>query len=224
MILTSIGPDAPFHRAFTPRWAHAPESGAGAALAGGRFNRPGVEARYMAATAETALAEYKGESPLLPPATLVTFLVTAKNVVDFTGGYDPAHWTPICAEALGNWKGMAFLEGVEPPSWVIGDIVRDAGHPGILCDRHGTPMGSAWFSCKRPRRQPRRRRHRQLPTLARPGAGRCRQPPLGIPTTPPLVHEVGIQTVGLRHRSDRRTRPLASGQDLVLQLGRMAPA
>jgi RES domain-containing protein len=132
MILTSIGPDAPFHRAFTPRWAHAPESGAGAALAGGRFNRPGVEARYLAATAETALAEYQGESPLLPPATLVTFLVTAKNVVDFTGGYDPAHWTPIWAEAHGNWKGMAFLEGVEPPSWVIGDIVRDAGYPGIL--------------------------------------------------------------------------------------------
>lgn len=111
MILTSIGPDAPFHRAFTPRWAHAPESGAGAALAGGRFDRPGVEARYLAATAEAALAEYRGESPLLPPATLVTFLVTAKKVADFTGGYDPAHWTPIWAEAQGNWKGMAFLEG-----------------------------------------------------------------------------------------------------------------
>jgi hypothetical protein len=27
---------------------------------------------------------------------------------------------------------MAFLEGVEPPTWVIGDIVRDAGYPGIL--------------------------------------------------------------------------------------------
>ena len=132
MILRSIGPDAPFHRAFTPRWAHAPESGAGAALAGGRFNRPGVEARYLAATPETALAEYQGESQLLPPATLVTFLVTAKNVVDFSGGYDPAHWTPIWAEAQCNWKGMAFLEGVEPPSWVIGDIVRDAGHQGIL--------------------------------------------------------------------------------------------
>lgn len=132
MILTSIGPDAQFHRAFTPRWAHAPESGAGAALAGGRFNRPGVQARYLAATPETALAEYQGESPLLSPATLVTFLVTAKNVVDFSGGYDPVHWTPIWAEAYGNWKGMAFLEGVEPPSWVIGDIVRDAGHPGIL--------------------------------------------------------------------------------------------
>lgn len=132
MILTSIGPGAPFHRAFTPRWAHAPESGAGAALAGGRFNCPGIEARYLAATPATALAEYQGESPLLPPATLVTFLVTATNVVDFSGGYDSTHWTPIWAEAYCNWKGMAFLEGVEPPSWVIGDIVRDAGYPGIL--------------------------------------------------------------------------------------------
>lgn len=58
MILASIGPDAPFYRAFTPRWAHAPESGAGAPLAGGRFNRPGLQARYLAASADTALAEY----------------------------------------------------------------------------------------------------------------------------------------------------------------------
>lgn len=57
MILTSIGPDAPFHRASTPRWAYAPESGAGAALAGGRFNRPGVKACYLTATAERALAK-----------------------------------------------------------------------------------------------------------------------------------------------------------------------
>jgi RES domain-containing protein len=132
MILRALGPAAPFHRAFTPRWAHAPESGAGAALAGGRFNRPGVEARYLAADPETALAEYQGESPLLPPATLVTFLITAGSVVDFTGGYTAGHWTPIWAEAYGNWKGLAFLEGVEPPSWVIGDLVRDAGHAGIL--------------------------------------------------------------------------------------------
>jgi len=132
MILTPLGPAAPFLRAFTPRWAHAPESGAGASLAGGRFNRPGLEARYLAADTETALAEYQGESPLLPPATLVTFLVTAQAVADFTGGYDAEHWTPIWAEAYGNWKGMAFLDGVEPPSWVIGDLVREAGHAGIL--------------------------------------------------------------------------------------------
>jgi hypothetical protein len=27
---------------------------------------------------------------------------------------------------------MAFLENVAPPSWEIGDLVREAGHPGIL--------------------------------------------------------------------------------------------
>jgi len=132
MILCSLGPDAPFYRALTPSWAHLPESGAGAAQGGGRFNRPNVEARYLAATPEAALAEYQGESPLLPPATVVTYRVTAQAVVDFTGGYQEERWSPIWAEAYGNWKGMAFLENVEPPSWVIGDLVRQAGYPGIL--------------------------------------------------------------------------------------------
>ena len=132
MILCSLGPDAPFYRALTPSWAHRPESGAGAALGGGRFNRPKVEARYLAATPEAALAEYQGESPLLPPATVATYQVTAEAVVDFTGGYDAERWSPIWAEAYGNWKGMAFIEKIEPPSWVIGDLVREAGYPGIL--------------------------------------------------------------------------------------------
>ena len=141
MILCSLGPDAPFYRALTPSWAHRPESGAGAALAGGRFNRPNVEARYLAATPEAALAEYQGEYSLLPPATVATYQVTAEAVVDFTGGYNAEHWSPIWAEAYGNWKGMAFLENVEPPSWVIGDLVREAGYPGILyCSVRNPPQ------------------------------------------------------------------------------------
>jgi RES domain-containing protein len=132
MILTRLGPDAPFYRALTPRWAHLPESGAGAAAAGGRFNRPGVEARYLAETAEGALNEYRHESPLLVPATLATYLVTAEQVVDFSGRYDADQWSPLWAEAYCNWKGLAFLEDIEPPSWAIGDLVRAAGHAGIL--------------------------------------------------------------------------------------------
>ena len=44
MILTDLGPDASFYRALTPRWAHAAESGAGAAVAGsiGRVWRLGI--------------------------------------------------------------------------------------------------------------------------------------------------------------------------------------
>ena len=132
MIVCLLGPDAPFYRALTPSWAHRPESGAGAALGGGRFNRPKVEARYLAATPEAALAEYQGESSLLPPATVATYQVTAESVVDFTGGYNAEYFSPIWAEAYCNWKGLAFLENVEPPSWVIGDLVREAGHAGIL--------------------------------------------------------------------------------------------
>jgi RES domain-containing protein len=132
MIGRALGPDALFYRALTPSWAHLPESGAGAARVGGRFNRPNVEARYLAATHEAALLEYQAESPLLPPATVATYRVTAESVVDFSGGYIAAAWSPIWAEAYCNWKGMAFLEKVEPPSWVIGDLVRQAGHAGIL--------------------------------------------------------------------------------------------
>ena len=59
MILTHIGPEYTFFRAFTPQWAYQPESGAGAAVRGGRFNRQGVEARYLAASADVALVEYQ---------------------------------------------------------------------------------------------------------------------------------------------------------------------
>jgi RES domain-containing protein len=132
MIVRPLGPDAPFYRALTPSWAHLPESGLGAARVGGRFNRPNVEARYLAATAEGALREYQAESSLLPPSTLATYRVTAESVVDFSAGYTVEQWSPIWAEAYCNWKGMAFLEAIEPPSWVIGDLVRQAGHAGIL--------------------------------------------------------------------------------------------
>ncbi len=132
MILRPLGPDAPFYRALIPSWAYMPESGEGAAKVGGRFNRPNVEARYLADSPEVALLEYQAESVLLPPATVATFRVTADAVVDFSAGFNTEHWSPIWAEAYCNWKGMAFLENVEPPSWVIGDLVREAGHAGIL--------------------------------------------------------------------------------------------
>ena len=60
------------------------------------------------------------------------FHVSAHAVVDFSGGYVQGAWDQIWAEAHCNWKSMAFLEEIEPPSWVIGDLVREAGYPGIL--------------------------------------------------------------------------------------------
>ncbi|MCX7180339.1 MAG: RES domain-containing protein, partial [Proteobacteria bacterium] len=51
--------------------AVTPTSGAGAAKHGGRVNRPGVAAIYLALGIETTIKEYPQVSPLLPPGTLV---------------------------------------------------------------------------------------------------------------------------------------------------------
>ena len=71
---------------------------AGAARAGGRFNRPGVEALYLSAEPETALAEYKQGSSLPQPATLAAYELDLSNVVDLSAGYDPDHWAAVWAE------------------------------------------------------------------------------------------------------------------------------
>lgn len=64
------------YRMHVPKWAASPLSGEGSALHGGRANRPGVGAIYLALDFETAVKEYQQLSPLLPPGTLVTYQVT----------------------------------------------------------------------------------------------------------------------------------------------------
>lgn len=72
-----------------------PTSGAGAATHGGRANRPGTHALYLALEADTAIREYQQMSPLMPPGTLVSYTVSSRAVVDFRRGYDPTVWSPL---------------------------------------------------------------------------------------------------------------------------------
>ena len=51
--------DVTAYRMHVPKWAVAPTSGVGAAKHGGRANRPGVEALYLALETETAVREYQ---------------------------------------------------------------------------------------------------------------------------------------------------------------------
>ena len=57
MILTDLS-SLTVYRMHTPRWASSPKSGEGAATHGGRANRPGVQALYLALEADTAVSEY----------------------------------------------------------------------------------------------------------------------------------------------------------------------
>jgi RES domain-containing protein len=127
-----VGPGAIFHRYHSPDWAHLPTSGAGAAVNGGRFNRPGVEALYLSIEPETALAEYRQGASITPPATLVAYHVDVDDVVDFSGGYDPATWPAEWAEVGCDWKYIARVERRDPPTWLIGDGLIREGVRGLL--------------------------------------------------------------------------------------------
>lgn len=104
----------------------------GAATHGGRVNRPGVEALYLALETETAIREYQQVSTLLPPGTLTSYQLTAAPVVDFTGDYSVSAWDPIWEDFYCDWREQWFNHRVEPPSWVIGDAVIAVGAKGIL--------------------------------------------------------------------------------------------
>ncbi len=141
MIFTTLGPITAY-RLLTPKWASMPTSGNGAATAGGRANRVGLPALYLALEAETAIAEYQQLSSLMPPATLVNYTVTVDPVVDFRAGFDPAHWDALWDDFACDWRKLWFNDRIEPPSWVLGDEVVAAGAKGLLFPSTRHPGGT----------------------------------------------------------------------------------
>jgi RES domain-containing protein len=120
------------YRMHVPKWATMPLSGEGAAQHGGRANRPGIAAIYLALDIETAVKEYQQVSSLLPPGTLVAYQITLESVVDFRSGFDASNWEPIWEDFHCDWRELWFNQRIEPPSWVIGDVAIAAGASGIL--------------------------------------------------------------------------------------------
>jgi RES domain-containing protein len=129
------------YRMHTPKWAVAPSSGAGAALHGGRANRVGVPALYLAFEFETAIAEYQQLSSLMPPGTLVSYSVSAAPVVDFRAGYVAGQWSTLWEEFDCDWRELWFNHHIEPPSWVLADEVMAAGAKGIVFASRLVPGG-----------------------------------------------------------------------------------
>ena len=132
MKIVRLGPDEVFHRYLTPKWAFVPLSGAGAAIDGGRFNRPGVEALYLSGAPQTALEEFRQGASIAPPATLASYKITLDQVADLSAGYDPAGWPNEWAEWDSNWRKIARIEKKIPPSWLLSDGLIEAGCRGLL--------------------------------------------------------------------------------------------
>lgn len=122
--------DARFWRVLSVRWQRAPLSGAGAATSGGRWNRLGSDALYLAADHATAIAEF--HQRLVRPGTLAAFDIASSAIVDLC---DPA----LCAElrvaddVLRNaWRTVYAVEHGVPPSWILADRLIAAGADGAL--------------------------------------------------------------------------------------------
>lgn len=129
MRTTALPSATTLYRAFMPRWAAEPLSGAGAALSGGRFNRFGVPALYLALELNTAVAEYQQAAPFLPPFTMVSYLADLPPLVDMR--LLDEQWDPLWNDWHEDWRTL-LVNKVEPPSWVLGDMARNAGQAGIL--------------------------------------------------------------------------------------------
>jgi RES domain-containing protein len=105
-----------FHRFLTPKWAHLPTSGAGAATDGGRFNRPGIEALYLSRAPQTALEEYRQGATITPPATIAAYTVRLDPVVDLSEGFDPLVWDSKWAAWDCQGRKIARIDRKTPAS------------------------------------------------------------------------------------------------------------
>ena len=132
MILHDLPPGTTLFRAHTPQWASRPTSGAGAAAKGGRFNREGIEALYLSLDEVTALREYQQTLPFLSPCTMCSYTVTLRRLVDLRQLHQGDSWDELWHDWREDWRHLKFDLHIEPPTWVLGDMVLAQGHAGIL--------------------------------------------------------------------------------------------
>ena len=132
MILWDLPAGSTLYRAHTPQWASDPLSGAGAAAKGGRFNREGVEALYLSLDDVTALREYQQTSPFLPPCTMASYTATLTGLVDLRQLHRGDPWDDLWHDWREDWRQLKFEQHIEPPGWVLGDMVLEAGFSGIV--------------------------------------------------------------------------------------------
>lgn len=120
------------YRAHDPQWAFDPASGQGAALHGGRFNKPGTPALYTATSIMGAVTEAaQGMMMRLPPLTIVSYQVDHDAVLDLA--------TPKACEDVGipwadvacDWAYQGAI-GNMTPSWAVAERVRIRGARAIL--------------------------------------------------------------------------------------------
>jgi RES domain-containing protein len=113
------------YRVNTPRYASTPLNGVGAAKAGGRFNRVGLEALYLSLDPTTAVAEFKQASAHLPPGTLCSYTATLPALVDLRQ-LGAGSWHPIWHDWNSDWRLIRADGRMDPPTWDMAGRLKPA--------------------------------------------------------------------------------------------------
>lgn len=129
MKLSRLGKDTPLFRAHNPYWSYTPFSGAGAARAGGRFNRPGCSALYLSLDQATSAAEYQQDNELTEPYLQVAYVANLPDLVDLRLLDD--EWDELWKDWDCDWRQL-YVDGNEPPTWLLFDMLVDSNATGLI--------------------------------------------------------------------------------------------
>jgi RES domain-containing protein len=142
-------------RVLTPRWSHAPLGGAGAAITGGRFNPPGVEALYLSDDVATAWAEYQQMGAVPRPGLIADYEIGAEAVADLRNA-DVRQQLQIEEEDLRcPWRQLVRIEKRGPPTWRIARDLRTVGAQALCYRSVVRPEGAnlvLWLDVDKPAR------------------------------------------------------------------------
>mgnify|MGYP002780083749 FL=1 len=120
------------YRAHHPGWAFDPESGEGAKLHGGRFNRPGIACLYTSLRLETAWLEaQQGFAFKAQPMTLCSYRIDCEGILDLTTDEGLAA-APISRAGLACAWEMQAADRKPVPTWELADRLIEAGCAGII--------------------------------------------------------------------------------------------
>lgn len=124
--------DGHVYRAHHPAWAYDPESGEGAKLHGGRFNRVGTACFYAALSLETAWLEaQQGFAFKAQPLTICSYRAELADILDLTDLAAREHADVTLAQLGCAWERLAG-DRMPVPSWELADRLIAGGCAGVI--------------------------------------------------------------------------------------------
>lgn len=117
-------------RAYVPRWAHAPLSGAGASLFGGRWNPVGAPTIYAALELSTAWSEYN-QGLTQHPALLALLRLSNAAIADLTDEAVLERFGVSHDIHEEEWRALVD-RGEEPTAYAVRRAILAAGYDGVI--------------------------------------------------------------------------------------------